>query len=185
MSVELTTKIIQFILAPVVMISSCAILAGGVLSQYGAISDRLRALARERLELLRRPDGTVSSASRAPDDYTHERLQEIDTQTPQLLRRHTLVHNGILAIYLAILCFILSMFVIAMAALTNSPFAASSAFYLFLASTAILLVGIAQIARDIRLSQVSVQYEATRVLILGTQDVSSAGIQVERNRADG
>jgi hypothetical protein len=183
MSIELTTRIIQFILAPVVMISTCAILTGGMLSHYGAISARLRALARERLELLRQPDGSLGFAGQPADEYTRERLHEIDTQTPQLLRRHEFVQRGILATYLAILCFIASMFVIALSALTNSPFDASAALYLFLGSTAVLLVGIAQIARDIRLSQMSVRYEAKRVLTLGTPDVSGAGPQGEHNRA--
>src|SRR5690242_9554674 len=134
MTAEMTTRIIQTIIAPVVMISTCAILTGGMLSHYGAISDRLRALARERLDLLRFPDGGFASAAQLPDAYARERLCEIDMQTPQLLRRHALVHNAILATYLAILCFIVSMFVIGAAALTSSPFAASVALYLFLGS---------------------------------------------------
>ncbi len=176
MSIETTTQIIQFILAPVVMITSCAILVGGMLTQYGAISDRLRALARERLELLRQPDGSLVSTNRTADEYTRERLQEIDTQTPQLLHRHGLVHNAILVTYLAILCFIVTMFVMAIAALTSSALVATVALSLFLGGTAVLLAGITQVARDIRLSQEAVQYEAKRVLTLRTPEGSSAGL---------
>jgi hypothetical protein len=168
MSIETVTRILQFILAPVVMITSCAILSGGMQVHYGAINDRLRTLAHERLELLRRPDGRLTVPTPDSDEYTVERLHQIDAQVPQLLRRHEMVHNALLATYLAILGFIGSMFVIATAALTNSAAAASAALYIFLASTAILLVGIAQLIIDIRVSQRAVQYEARRVLSLGT-----------------
>ncbi len=172
MSIDMTTRIIQFILAPVVMITSCAILVSGMQTHYGSISDRVRALARERLELLRQPDGRLAVDPTA-DDYTRERLCEIDTQMPQLLRRIQLMHNALLATYLAILGFIGSMFVIAAAALTDSPFAAAAALYLFLGATAVLLVGLMQAASNIRLSHLAVQYEATRVLSLGmSQDVA-------------
>jgi hypothetical protein len=172
-------RIIQIIIAPVVMVSTCAILTGGMLSHYGAISDRLRALARERLELLRKPDGGITSVDGTLSDYIRERLREIDAQTPHLVRRHTLVHNGILATYLAILCFIVSMFVIALAAVTEAPVAASLAVFVFLGSTAVLLAGIIQIAHDIRMSRLAVQYEAKRVLMLGKQEAPSGGVLLE------
>ncbi|HEY7093305.1 MAG TPA: hypothetical protein VH393_09015 [Ktedonobacterales bacterium] len=57
MSIETITRAIQFILAPVVMVSSCAILLTGILTVYNNLSDRLRAFTRERLELLRGKDG--------------------------------------------------------------------------------------------------------------------------------
>lgn len=186
MSIDLTAKIIQFILAPVVMVTSCAILIGGMLTQYGALSDRLRLLARERLDLLRRPDGSIGLASQMADAYATERLRQIDTQIPQLLKRHALVHNAILAAYLAILGFIISMFVIASAALSSSPFAAAAALYIFLGATAVLLIGIAQIARDIRLSQAAVRYEAQRVLSLGMASAPGAEEQpAEEQSGDG
>ncbi|HEX6817684.1 MAG TPA: DUF2721 domain-containing protein [Ktedonobacterales bacterium] len=187
MSIDMTTKIIQLILAPVVMVSACAILTGGILSHYGAINDRLRALTHERLQLLRGPHGALASREQVMslDAYSRERLTEIDTQTPQLLARHGLVHHGILATYLAILGFIGSMFVIALAAISSSPVVASVAVCVFLASTAILLIGIAQVARDIRLSQISVEYEAQRVGVLGAPDIQGIGEQSERSRAQG
>jgi hypothetical protein len=40
------------------MMTSCAILIGGMLSLYSSVNDRLSLMARERLDLLRMPDGT-------------------------------------------------------------------------------------------------------------------------------
>ena len=41
------------------MVTSCAILIGGMLTHYAAINDRLRGMTRERLSLLRQPSGAL------------------------------------------------------------------------------------------------------------------------------
>ena len=38
MTVEMTAQIIQLILAPVVMITSCALVLGGLLGRYAAVN---------------------------------------------------------------------------------------------------------------------------------------------------
>jgi hypothetical protein len=167
MTIDLVVHIIQFILAPAVMVSSGAIFVGSMQAHYGSISDRLRALSHERLQLLRQPDGSLDATN--ADAYTTERLQQIDTQIPSLLSRLLLVRNAILAMYLADVCFIASMFIIAIAAITTSHLAASVALYVFLASTAILIYGLFEMARNIRLSQAAVTYETTRMLRLTTR----------------
>ena len=53
MSPEAIGRTIQLILAPVVMFSACSVFVGGVLNHYTSVGDRIRALTRERLELLR------------------------------------------------------------------------------------------------------------------------------------
>ena len=53
MGVASVSQTIQFILAPAIMISACAIILGGLLSRYAAVNDRLRALAHERFDLIR------------------------------------------------------------------------------------------------------------------------------------
>jgi uncharacterized membrane protein YphA (DoxX/SURF4 family) len=53
MNAEMPPRTIQLILAPVVMVTACAILLAGLLSRFAALNDRLRLLARERLDLLR------------------------------------------------------------------------------------------------------------------------------------
>ena len=111
MDIEMVARNIQLILAPVVMVTSCAILLGGLLGRYAAINDRLRAMNRERLDLW--------YAGATQDAFHMERLREIDAQMPDLLRRHKFVHNSVLAIFAAILIFVASMFVIAFATGAN------------------------------------------------------------------
>jgi hypothetical protein len=47
MSAEMVARTIQLIIAPVVMVTTCSILLGGLLSHYAALNDRLRGMARE------------------------------------------------------------------------------------------------------------------------------------------
>jgi hypothetical protein len=58
-NVETITHAFQFILAHVVMVSSCAILVGGMLTLHGGLNDHLRALAKEQLKLLRGTGGSL------------------------------------------------------------------------------------------------------------------------------
>jgi Protein of unknown function (DUF2721) len=167
MSVETIARTIQFILAPVVMITSCAILVSGVLSLYAAINDRLRALAKERLELLRGPADEVSMSTLAGDAFKTERLDEIDAQLPGLLRRHELVHRSALAIYTSIALFVVSMFVIALASAPGAASLATMALIVFLVGTAVLLLGVVAVGVEIRTSNQAVRYEVRRVMGLG------------------
>jgi Protein of unknown function (DUF2721) len=139
-----------------------------MLQQYSATNDRLRALARERLQLLRTPEGAIAQLDGAKlDEYTTERIGEIDRQMPQLMRRHEIIHNAVLAEYSAILILVVSMVVIAVSAATRSSPTATAALILFLGATLAMLAGIALIASEIRLSKAAVSYEARRVLMLG------------------
>ena len=167
MTTDTIARIIQLILAPVVMVSACAILVSGTLSHYAAINDRLRALARERLELLRGPTGELRIPAASEDAFTTERLQEIDNQLPGLAQRLDLVHSALVAVYGAILVLVLSMFVIAFAALDNSSPLATAALVIFLVGTAIMLVGIVLVAVEIRQSNGAIQHEVRRVMRLG------------------
>ena len=152
MDVQSLVRAIQIILAPVVMVTACAIILGGLWGHATSINDRLRAMNRERLELWHQP---------AADAYTSERLAEIDTQAPMLLRRHRRVRDGIVTIYTAILVYILSLFAIALAVLVNAT--AMPALLLFLGGTLLLLVGILLAILEIGISQSALDYETRRV----------------------
>jgi hypothetical protein len=167
LSVEAIAQTIQFILAPVVMITSCAILVSGFLTRYAELNDRMRALAKERLELLREPDGRLSIAATVSDAFKSERLSEIDAQLPGLLRRHELVHRSVLAVYVAILIFVVSMLAIAVARVPNSATLATVALAIFILGTVALLAGVALIAVEVRMSNAAVRYEVVRVMHLG------------------
>lgn len=158
---------IQTILAPVVIVTSCAILIGGMLTLYGATNDRMRALSRERLDLLRTSGGALSMTIAKPDEYTTERLIEIDRQLPQLLSRHKRIHDAILVEYCAILLLVACMFVIAVSVATHSSPVANAALGLFLAGIAVMLAGVGVMAREIWRSHITVAYEVERVLMLG------------------
>src|SRR5918911_330037 len=132
MSAEAVTRTIMLILAPVVMFSACSIFVGGVLSHYTSVSDRIRALSRERLEFVR----SLRTTPRGPEAaraLARERLEEIDGQLPDLLDRHRLVHHAALAVYGAILVFILTMCVIALTATLGADWVAAVVFGVFLA----------------------------------------------------
>ncbi len=137
------------------MVSACAIILGGLWSHASSINDRLRAMNRERLELWR-----ASSA----DAYCTERTVEIDTQVPLLLRRHRRVRDAIVALYVAILLYLASMFAIAGASLLDTP--ATLALLLFLVATLLLLDGVGLAILEIGISQNALEYEVSRVASL-------------------
>lgn len=170
MNVQHVTQIIQLIIAPVVMVSACAILVNGLLSRYSAISDRIRKQTYERLELLRTPDDTTLSIHAVTESaFKRERLTEIDEQIPRLLHRYKLVHHASLALYAAICLFVLSMFLIAFAVQPNAGDVATAVLVVFLLGTATMLVGVIFTTVEIRRSRDTVDYEALRVLALGRE----------------
>src|SRR5208282_6326966 len=89
---------IQAMVAPVVLITTGAILSGALLTMYGSVNDRMRAMDRERLDILTGTAGALLSAAEVPP-AGRERLTQLDTQLPMLLRRHRLLHNAVLLIY--------------------------------------------------------------------------------------
>jgi Flp pilus assembly protein TadB len=158
MSAETIMRTIQLILAPVVMVSACAVFVGGLLSHYEAINARMRNMARERLELLR------SSAD--GDRFIKERVSELDAQLPQLLRRHALVHHALLAAYSGILILVASMCAIAFSAVTTAAWLVALVLAMFVAGILAILISVVLIALEVRTSQNAVAFEVQRVLRL-------------------
>src|SRR5438067_10711325 len=110
------------------MVSACGILVSGLLGHYQAVNDRLRALARERLELvLGAPPATALG---------RERLAEIDAQLPGLLARHRAVQQAVLLLYVAIALFVACMAVIGLAYATGAPALAAGVLLCFAAGLA-------------------------------------------------
>lgn len=172
MSAAAVASTIQLILAPAVMVTACAILLGGPLSHYAALNDRLRALSRERLDLLRQ----ANAASAPADAFIPERFEEIDKQIPDLLHRHKLERNAVLSVYCAVLTFLITMFVIAVAAAADSAAIATFALVLFLIGTAILALGVLITAIEVRQSQRAVEYEVRRVAGLARKGNNSSNV---------
>jgi hypothetical protein len=162
MSTETVSRTIMLILAPVVMFSACSIFVGGALSHYTAISDRIRALTRERLDVLRALR-TMPGGPDAARAIAVERLEEIDGQLPDLLGRHQLVHHAALAVYGAIGIFILTMCVIALTAAVSADWVAVLVFGVFVAGVLVMLLGVVLITAEVRTSRRALQYEVRRV----------------------
>jgi hypothetical protein len=161
---ETVSRTIQLILAPVVMVSACAIFVSGLLSHYEAINGRMRAMARERLEILR---GHLDG-----DGIASERLGEIDVQLPQLLQRHALVHHSLLSAYFGILVLVSSMCVIAFSALTAAEWLITLTLAMFVAGILAVLLSVVLIALEVRTSQRAVAFEVERVLRLARRSAS-------------
>jgi hypothetical protein len=152
---DFVSRIIQPILAPVVMVTSCAILLGGLLSRYSIINDRIRSLNRERLDLLR--------AGTDPSGLNHERMTEIDVQAPELLHRLRIGHRAIGAVYSAILIFILDMFIIALVAFTGQTWTIVLALGVFFAGLISVCIGVASVAYELQMAMTSIAYEVEKV----------------------
>jgi len=158
MTADELSRTIQLILAPVVMVSSASIFVSGLLGHYAAISDRVRALVRERFDLLSSP---------TPGRFGRERLTEIDRQLPALLRRHRLVHNALLAVYASILALVVSMCITALSATAWASWIATLVFGIFVAGVLALLVGVLLTVIEVRSSDDTLRFEVARVLALG------------------
>lgn len=158
MSAADVAQTIQLIIAPVVLITACAIIQGGILGRFMYVGQRMRALASERLELLH--------TGKTEDAFSLERLQEIDRQIPLLKQRHRLLQNAVLLIYSAILVFLISMFAIALSVALDSSEVAAAVLLCFLLGTCLLLIGVIFAGQEIRMSHKAICYEVNRITSL-------------------
>ncbi len=164
MSLEVVTRTIQFILAPVVMVSTCAIVLGSLLSRYAFLNDRLRALSQEHraLALAGAHAGAEPPGPAALPSLPAQRLQEIEAQLPNLVRRHALLRKSVLSVNYATIVFFLDMFVIAVAAQGSVvTWLGELALLVFLAGTGLTAFGILLSTLELRTSQFAVAYDLT------------------------
>jgi hypothetical protein len=159
---------IQAMVTPVVLITTAAIFSGALLPMYGSVNDRMRAMDHERLEILTGAAGTLLPAAEVPPSG-RERLTQIDTQLPMLLRRHRLLHNAVLLIYAGVAVLVLSVITIGAAVTGGSGAAGDVALALVLAGTVMLLGGLLLAARSIMISMDAIDYEVRRALSLGSR----------------
>lgn len=157
---------VQAMVAPVVLITAAAILSGALLTMYGSVNDRMRAMDHERLEILTGAAGALLAAAEVPPSG-RERLTQIDTQLPMLLRRHRLLHNAVLVIYAGVAVLVLSVITIGVAVTGSSGAAGTVALALVLAGTVMLLGGLLLAARSLLISADAIDYEVRRTLSLG------------------
>ncbi len=167
MDTNTITHIISLILAPVVMISSCIVFLNGQFQRYDAISARMRTMIQERFTILSTAGDTISVAMDKLDDFSHLRLSEIEVQLPHLLKRHKMLHDAALILGLAILLFIISMFLLALTSILNAQVAALLALLAFLGGMATALFGGSIVMQELYQSHLSVRYEVMHSLSLG------------------
>lgn len=158
MSAVDVTKTIQLIIAPVVLITACALIQSAILVRYAAIGQYMRSLALERLQLLR--------SNKTSDLFYLERLQEIDRQIPLLTKRHRLLQKIVLIIYSSISIFLINMFAIAFTVAISSDAAATLVLILFLLGTGVLLTGVFLTTLEIHMSHRAICYEVARIAML-------------------
>jgi Protein of unknown function (DUF2721) len=160
-------RAIEAMVAPVVLITAAAVLSGGVLTVFGSVNDRMRAMTAERLALLIGSDGRLWSSVDLPPG-TRERISQIDKQLPMLLRRHHFLRVAAQSIYFGIATLVASVIMLAIAVPASSEVFGYSSLALVLAGTVALLVGCLFAARSIMISQDAVDYEVNRSLTLGS-----------------
>jgi Protein of unknown function (DUF2721) len=165
MDITNLTHIISLIVAPVVMISCCILFLNGQLQRYDSISVRMRSMTQERFELLRSTTPSFDDTD-AMDEFSKMRLNEIETQLPHLLKRHKLIHDASLLIGIAILIFVISMFLLAIATIPNSGYMAFISFVTFLVGVAVVWFGGMIILYELNKSHLSVRYEVMHSLSL-------------------
>src|SRR5487761_1276118 len=158
---------VQAMVAPVVLITSAGVLSSALLTMYGSVNDRMRAMDRERLDILTGAARVLRSAAEVPP-AGRERLTQLDAQLPMLLRRHRLLHNAVLLIYAAVAVLVLSVIAIGVAVPGGSGAAGTAALALVLAATVMLLGGLLFAARSIMISMNAIDYEVRRALSIGS-----------------
>jgi hypothetical protein len=165
--VDLTAiSAIQAMVAPVVLITAAALLSGALLGMYGTVNDRMRAMSHERLDILTGADGTLLPAAQVPASG-RERLTQIDTQLPMLLRRHRLLHDAVLLMFAGVAVLVMSVVAIGLAVTNRWVPVGTVALVLVLLGTVTLLTGLLFAARSIMVSMDAVDYEVERALSLG------------------
>jgi hypothetical protein len=152
MTSDTIVKTISLILAPVVMITACAIIQNGLIAHYTAISNHLRSVNQELLSLSELDLSTNPSRAIHRHDLEHLLL-------PDLLRRSHLVHHVLGGVYAAILVLIVDMFVIAIAIAIGINWLAQVVLTVFLLGVGILCWSILLVAHELRTSHRSIQLE--------------------------
>ncbi|MBF2063735.1 MAG: DUF2721 domain-containing protein [Calothrix sp. C42_A2020_038] len=155
MDIETTARAMQYILAPVVMISASALILNGMHGRYSNLNHRLREMARERLKLLDDQHESV---------YKSERLDYIDNELPIMMRHYVQVHQAITVMYIAVMLYVINMFMIAIAYQTQSATIALTALIFFLVGTSTSLIGLAINLREFHDSHQLTQSEIRRAL---------------------
>lgn len=152
-----STQIIQTILAPAVMISSSALFFLGLSSRYVALLTRIRLLNDEKRHHHRQLAEQGKLA-----EFDRIRLSHINTQVNALLRASWYVRNAIMCHIIAVICFVLTSFAIAINFPISHRFIQGIPIYFFLSGMFLVLCGVTCMGLDIFIS--------SRVILVEVKD---------------
>lgn len=128
--------------APVVLITLATIIGNGLMTAGAGITDRISALNRERLGILRGPHGEMLDENSVPP-ADREHLTQIRDQMPHLLMRVWGTRRAILILWITIGLLALSVVAIGVAVTARSEAFAFLALALVIAGVAGVFAGIA------------------------------------------
>jgi hypothetical protein len=124
---------------------------------------------RERFELLSDDSGSGPMTA-GLGTLARERMREIDVQVPMLIRRHNLLRNAVLSIYLSIGAPVVAVVALGLSVSIISEVAGLFALAFVLAGSMGLLVALAIAARSTWLSHDAVDFETSAAMAMGTPE---------------
>jgi hypothetical protein len=137
-------QIIQAILAPAIMISSCGLIMLGLQNRYAFIVNRIRLLNEERRRLVKQ-----FTTQKELDYAENVRFHSIRKQMEELARRAFILRNAILFEIVAVLFFVLTSFFIALYFFVESLFIEILPLISFLSGMASVFIGLILLGREI------------------------------------
>lgn len=143
-------QIIQYTLAPAVMISSAALLLLGLQNKFSNLFNRFRMLNQERRLLTQKKDKPM---------FENERLENLRIQLERLAKRTSFVKNAIVLLDFAIGCFVLTSVCLFLSRYGRVP-AGYPAVALFLAGMFCLLAAVFFMMKETQLANRILQLEA-------------------------
>lgn len=135
MMADQITRVIQSILAPVALVTTCALLINGLQQRYVNLGDRLRTFHNEWLML------HLNRSTSPNDTFVRWREDELAVELPHMQRRYRMIHDALVALYIATCIFLITMLLLALIDVALSDPVAPLALVGTFCGTLMLLVG--------------------------------------------
>jgi len=136
------------VLSPALIMVLGGLLLGTLLIRYVGVSRRLRAISHERSGLLQNANTTPWAGA-----LDIERLEQLDSQMPQLLRRRHLIHDSLLLVICSILVVVLGSSALATATVLGADWLTSAVPVLSGISSCTLLTGLLMTCYELRIAR--------------------------------
>ena len=152
--------------APVVLLTVTVIFGNGLVTAGTAVRDRMFALDRERLGILRGPHGELLDEDSVPS-ADRERLAQIKDQMPLLIRRVRHFRTAVVIVWIAVGVLVLSVAALAVAVTARSEAFAFAALALVMVGVAGVFAAVAAVIGSAARSATAVVDETRRTGMLG------------------